>query len=76
MDAESVPARVMALRSIIGRKAVMRIRRGVLDQLEQNAASVLGVDKVDLRATGTGSWCIIKHPYAAVTQNLGCGPDI
>ena len=76
MDAESVPARVMALRSSIGRSAVMRIRRGVLDQLEQDATSVLGVDKVDLRATGTDSWCIIKHPYAAVTQNRGCGPDI
>ena len=49
---------------------------GMLDQLEQNAASALRVDKVDLRATGTGSWCIIKHPYTAATQNRGCGPDI
>src|SRR5215211_4074537 len=54
----------------------MRIRRGMFNQLKQNAASVLGVDEVDLRAAGTESWCIIEHPYAATTQGRGCGPDI
>jgi hypothetical protein len=54
----------------------VRIRRGALDQLEQNAACVPGVDEVDLRAAGTGSWCIIKHPHTALTQNPARGPDI
>jgi hypothetical protein len=54
----------------------VRICRDALDQLEQNAASVLGVDEVDLRAAGAGSWCIIKHPHTALTQNPGRGPDI
>src|SRR5690242_10041852 len=42
---------------------------GRLDELDEHAAGVLGVDEVDPRAGGAAAGLVVQQPHAAIAQD-------